>query len=142
MSATRQIIPLTGLLLTFAFSSYTVAGLHGQQTPGGDFTNASTAEVRGPAGVLLRGQFAAVVEDDEDELERKATLASTAAGSTASGEAEIEFDKGTPGKQEIEFSVSGLPAGTRLTFVIDGREIATATVYQRGRAEAEVDVNG
>ncbi len=141
MSGTRQLIPITGLLLTFAVSSHMVARLSGQQTPGGDFTNATTAEVRGPNGVLLRGQFAAAVEDDDDELERKATLAATGAGSSAAGEAEVEFDKGTLGKQEVEFSVTGLPAGTRLTFVIDGREVATATTDQRGRAEAEVDIN-
>ena len=142
MSDTRQFIPLAGLLLTFAIAVHSMVRLDGQQPPTGDFTNSTTAEVRDANGqVVLRGQFAAPVEDDDGEMERKAALAPTAAGTTATGEAEVEFAKDTPASQEIEFSVSNLPAGERVTFVIDGREIATATTDRQGRAEAEVDVD-
>ena len=142
MSDTRQFIPVAGLLLTFAIVSHHVVRLDGQQPPTGDFTNAATAEVRDANGqVVLRGQFAASVEDDDGDLERKAALAPTGAGTTASGKAEVEFAKDTPAAQEIEFSVTNLAPGARFTFVIDGREVATATTDRRGHAEAEVDVN-
>lgn len=141
MTSKRQMIPLAGLAATVAMAVYMIAQLNGQQaTPTGDFTNATTAEVRDAQGqVLLRGQFAAVEEEDDD-VERKAQLQSTGADPDAVGEAEVEFSRTAPAEQEIEFSVRNVAPGTALTFVIDGTEIASATADNRGRAEAELDV--
>jgi hypothetical protein len=141
MTSRRQIIPIAGLVATVAIAVYMIAQLNGQQaTPTGDFTNAATAEVRDAQGqVLLRGQFAAVEEDDDD-VERKAQLQSTGVDPDAVGEAEVEFSRNAPAEQEIEFSVRNVAPGAVLTFVIDGTEIASATADSRGRAEAEFDV--
>ncbi len=89
--------------------------------------------------VLLRGIFAVVPEDD-DAVERKATLESTGVDADAAGEAEIEFAKATPAEQEVEFSVRNLQAGTVVTFTIDGHDIGTATIGRDGEAEVELDV--
>jgi hypothetical protein len=140
MKDRRQIIPVAGLLATMALGAYMVTELSGQGTAAGDFTNAATAEVRDAQGqVVLRGQFSPADEED-DEIERKATLEPTGIDADAAGEAEVEFSKAAPAEQEVEFSVRNLPAGTALTFVIDGVEVGTATSDRRGRAEVEVDV--
>ena len=141
MSDKRQLIPITGLLVTMVFTTYMVVQIsgHGTPAPTGNFTNAAVAEVKDAQGqVLLQGQFV-VADEDDDDIERKATLTSTV-GADAAGEAEVEFAKSAPATQEIEFSVSGLQAGATFTFVIDGQDLATATANQRGRAEVEVDV--
>ena len=141
MQDTRQLIPFTGLLCTIAVVGYMVAQLNGQATaPSGDFTNAAIAEVRDAQGrTVLQGKFVAVDEDDDD-VERKATLAPTGIDADAAGEAEIEFAKVAPEEQEIEFSVRNLQAGTAFTLVVDGFDLVTATADSRGRAEAEVKV--
>ena len=142
MSDKRQLIPITGLFVTIAIAVYTVVQMSGQgtQAPTGNFTNAAVAEVRDAQGqVVLQGQFV-VSDEDDDDIERKATLKSTV-GADAGGEAEVEFAKSAPATQEIEFSVRGLQAGATFTFVIDGQEVATATADQHGRAEVELDVN-
>jgi hypothetical protein len=141
MSDKRQLIPITGLLVTMAIATYLVVQIAGQGTAAvmGNFTNAAVAEVRdGQGQVVLQGQFIPSDEDDDDS-ERKATLKSTV-GTDATGEAEVEFAKSAPSTQEIEFSVRGLQPGAMFTFVIDGHEVATATADQRGRAEVELDV--
>ena len=141
MKDKRQIIPVAGLLATFAVTVYMVVQLSGQ-TPGptGDFTNAALAEVRNAQGeVLLSGQFKPAVEEDDD-IERKAVLAATGTDADATGEAEVEFSKASPAEQEVEFVVRNVQPGAVLTFVIDGREVATATVDSRGRGEVELDV--
>jgi len=141
MSGKRQLIPITGLLVTMVIATYMVVQIAGQGTPAptGNFTNATLAEVRdGQGRVVLQGQFIQSDEDDDD-IERKAALKSTV-GADAMGEAEVEFAKSAPAIQEIEFSVRGLQAGAPFTFVIDGQEVATATTDQRGRAEVELDV--
>jgi hypothetical protein len=76
MKDTRQFIPAAGLLATMAAAAYVVVQLNGQASaPTGNFTNAAFAEVRDAQGqVILSGQFQAVEEDDDD-VERKATLA-------------------------------------------------------------------
>jgi hypothetical protein len=139
--STRQIIPAVGLAATMAAAGYMVVRLNGQApSRTGDFTNAASAEVRDAQGqAVLRGHFAAADEDDDD-IERKATLQSTGIDADAMGEAEVEFARAAPAEQEIEFSVRNLSPGTALTFVIDGVEVATATTDGRGRAEVEVDV--
>jgi hypothetical protein len=141
MKDKRQIIPAAGLLATLAVAIYMVVQLSAQTaTPAGDFTNAGQAEVRDAQGqVLLRGSFEQADEDDDD-IERKAVLAAAGADPNLRGEAEVEFSRNAPAKQEIEFSVRNVAPGTVLTFAIDGVDVATATADGKGRAEVEVDV--
>jgi hypothetical protein len=141
MKDKRQAISIVGLVATIVAAVYMVVQLNGQEkTPGGDFTNAATAEVRDAQGqVVLRGQFVAVAEEDDD-VEKKATLQPTGVDADAAGEAEVEFAKAAPTKQELEFTVRNLEAGVVFTFVIDGVDVATATADRRGRAEVEIDV--
>jgi hypothetical protein len=67
-------------------------------------------------------------------------LEPTGTDTDAAGEAEVEFTKTRPVRQEIEYSVRNLQPGTTLTFLIDGQAITQATTDSRGRAEVEVDV--
>jgi hypothetical protein len=118
-----------------------VVQLNGQAAqPAADFTNAALAEVRNAQGqAILTGQFQ-LVEEEDDDVERKATLAPTGVDGDAAGEAEIEFSKAAPAEQEVEFSVRNIAPGAVLTFVIDGTDVATATADTRGRADVELDV--
>ena len=141
MKDKRQLIPITGLVITIALATYMVVQASGQGATGvpGDFTNAGVAEVKDAQGnVVLQGQFNASEEEDDD-VERKAIL-QPAAGHGASGEAEVEFARSRPATQEVEFVVRGLPAGATFTFLIDGQEIAAATTNRRGNAGVDVDV--
>jgi hypothetical protein len=109
----------------------------------GDFRNAKTAEIRDAQGqALLRGTFAAVDpdNDEEGEIERLAKLAPAQTGVTASGEAEVEYQKDAPDMQEVEFLVIGAQAGAVLTLFIDGKSVMSATADSKGRAEAEINV--
>ena len=142
MSDKRQWIPLGGLLATMAIVIYTVVQIHAQETGAvtGDFTNAAVAEVRDAKGqVLLRGNFAPVEEADDD-IERKAVLATAGVDPDAEGEAEVEFAKSAPTEQEVEFEVSNLEPGSRVTFVIDGRDVATVVTDKDGVADFEGDI--
>jgi hypothetical protein len=141
MKDMRQIIPVAGLVATFAAAAYMVVQLSGQTTsPAGDFRNASNAEVRNAQGqVILSGPFQ-LADEEDDDVERKAVLGPTGILANAAGEAEVEFSKDAPAEQEVEFSVRNVPAGAVLTFVIDGSAVATATADKRGRAEVEVNV--
>ena len=142
MSDKRQWIPLGGLLATMAIVIYMVMQLHAQETGAitGDFTNSAVAEVRDASGqVILRGNFAPVEEADDD-IERKAILTGTGLDPDAKGEAEVEFSKAEPVEQEIEFEVTNIEPGSRVTFVIDGRDIATVTADKKGIAEFEGDI--
>ena len=136
-----QVIPVIGLLCTVAVVGYMVVQLNGQATaPTGDYTNASVAEVRDAQGqVMLRGQFT-VVEEEDDDIERKAVLEQTGIDADAAGEAEVEFAKAAPTVQEVEFSARNLQPGATFTFVIDGHDVATATADRRGNAEVELEV--
>lgn len=138
MSVTGSVIPVVGLMATIAVSGYMVVRLDGQAlTPSGDFTKATTAEVRDAQGaVVLSGPFVDDADDDDD-VERKARLAATAVKADARGEAEIEFARANPARQELEFSVRNLQPNSTITFVIDGVDIATATTDSRGRAEVD-----
>ena len=141
MKDKRQIIPAAGLLATVAVAVYMIVQLNGQtaQTTA-DFTNAAVAAVRNAQGqVILNGQFQ-VVEEEDDDVERKAPLAPTGIDTDASGEAEIEVSKRAPAEQEVEYSVRNVAPDAVLTFVIDGTEVATATADRRGRAEVELVV--
>ena len=141
MKDKRQMIPAVGLLATAVAAVYMVVRLNGQTTvPNADFTNAAFAEVRDAQGqVVLRGQFQ-VADEDDDDVERKAVLASTGVDADATGEAEVEFSKDAPATQEVEFSIRNVSPNTAFTFVIDGTAVATATADGRGRAEVELDV--
>ena len=141
MKNKRQMIPAVGLLGVAAFAAYTVVQLNGQAGPvTGNFTKAAVAEVKDAQGqIVLRGEFQPVDEDDDD-VERKATLTAAGVDTDASGEAEIEFPKNAPTEQEVEFSVRNVAAGTVLTFVIDGTAVGSATADAKGRAELELDV--
>lgn len=142
MSDKRQLIPFAGMLATMGFAVYMVVNLDGQNATAdtGNFTSAAVAEVRDALGnVVLQGQFVQADEDDDD-IERKATLKATGGDAGAAGEAEVEFAKSAPATQEIEFSVRGLQAGAAFTFVIDGQQLATVTTDARGGAEVELDV--
>ena len=136
MKDKRQLIPITGLVITIALATYMVVQASSQGAAGvpGDFTNAAVAEVKdGQGNVVLQGQFNASEEEDDD-VERKAILQPSA------GDAEVEFARSQPATQEVEFAVRGLQAGATFTFLIDGHEIATATTNQRGNADVDVDV--
>ena len=141
MKDKRQAITVGGLVATLAAAVYMVVQLNGQERiPAGNFTNAATAEVRDAQGqVVLRGQFV-LGDEEDDDTERKATLQPTGVDADAAGDAEVEFAKAAPTKQEIEFSVRNLQAGVAFTFAIDGVDVATATADGRGRAEVELDV--
>jgi hypothetical protein len=107
----------------------------------GDFSHATTAELKDAQGqVVLQGQFAASGEDDDDDVERKAPLKSTGIHAGATGEAEVEFSTTNPAEQEVELSAQSLPVGATFTFVIDGTTIGTATADERGRVELELEV--
>ena len=136
-----ELIPIVGLLSTVAVASYMVVQLNGQVTvPTNDYTNAAIAEVRDAQGqVVLRGQFA-LADEEDDDIERKATLEPTGVDADAAGEAEVEFAKTAPAVQEVEFAVRNLQAGATFTFVIDGNDVATATADRRGGVEVELEV--
>ena len=140
MTDKRQLIPIAGFIAIVAVAMYMVARLDAQAPVlKGNFSNAAVAEVRNSqAQVILRGEFAAVEEDDDD-IERKATLAPSGSDSDAVGEAEVETTKDTPAQQEIEFSIRNVEPGAVYTFMIDGQDVGTATADQRGRAELEVE---
>ena len=141
MKDKRQLIPAVGLAATMAGAVYMVVQLHGQPAGlTGNFSNATQAEVRGPEGqVLLSGRFQ-VADEQDDDIERKAVLTPSGADADAAGEAEVEISKDARAEQEVEFSVRNIAPGSTVTFVIDGVEVATATVDARGRAEIELDV--
>jgi hypothetical protein len=106
-----------------------------------DFTKAMVAEVRNAQGqVVLTGKFV-VIEEEDDDIERKATLTPTSVDADALGEAEVEVDRtGNPRRQEVEFSVANVQPGAVFTLLIDGRVVATVTADSRGRASHERDV--
>ena len=141
MQNKRQLIPIAGLVCTMLAAGYFAAGLHGQAAePTGDFRNAAAAEIRDAQGVVvLQGQFMPADEDDDD-VERKATLQPTPADADASGDAEVEFAKQSASVQEVEFSARNLQSGAAYEFAIDGVEIANATADNRGRVEVELEV--
>jgi hypothetical protein len=137
-----QWIPVAGLLATMGVAVYMVVQLSAQDASAqpGDFRNAASAEVRDAQGqVVLRGQFAAAPEDDDD-IERKAPLEPAGADTDATGDAEVEYDSATATEQEVEFSIRNVDPGAQYSFVIDGVVVGSATANARGRAELDVDV--
>jgi hypothetical protein len=141
MKDRRQWIPFGGLLVIAALVGYMVVQLNAQAAAvTADFRKAVTAQVRDARGqVVLEGPFAAVEEDDDD-IERKATLAPIGGDADAAGQAEVEFAKTAATEQDVEFSVQNVEAGAAFTFWIDGTEVGSAKADRRGRAEAELTV--
>jgi hypothetical protein len=139
-----KLAAITGALALAAAGTMTIAQLNGEQTAtvAGDFRNAAVAEVHGSQGqVLMRGSFAPADSDDEGEVERLAPLTAVASEfNNAKGEAEVEYQTDTPTEQEVELSLTGVPAGTEIGFVIDGQRIATAKADNRGRISIELTV--
>lgn len=104
-----------------------------------DLRNAAAAEVRTAEGqAVMRGDFTSVDEDDDD-MERKAAL-KPADGGKGTGDAEVEFAKDQPKEQEVEFLGRDLTPGIEYSLLIDGHEVAKATADKRGRIEIEVNV--
>ena len=144
MNKKLKLAALTGALALAAAGTVTIAQLSGEQAAAitGDFRNAAVAEVHGSQGqVLMRGSFAPADSDDEGEVERLAPLTAVASEfNNAKGEAEVEYQTDTPTEQEVELSLTGVPAGTEVGFVIDGQRIATARADNRGRVSVELTV--
>jgi hypothetical protein len=138
MDERRQMIPIAGLIATCAVAAYMVVQLGAQAASTlGDFRNAVAAEVRDAQGqVLLRGNFA-VVEEEDDEVERRAVLEPTGVDADAAGEVEVEFSKTGASEQEIELSARNVQPGAVLTLVIDGTEVTTVTAGPNGVAEID-----
>jgi hypothetical protein len=137
-----QWIPITGLLATMAVAVYMVVQLSAQGTSvqAGDYRNASVAEVHDAQGqVVLRGPFQ-LVEEDDDDTERKAPLEAAGADADASGEAEVEYSKTNPSQQEVEFSIRNLEPAASYSLVIDGAAVGMVQTDQKGRAEFDLDV--
>jgi hypothetical protein len=139
MRFSRQWVPAAGLAATIAVAAYTVVNVYAQVA---DYRNAAFAEVRDAQGqVVLRGQFM-VVDEDGDDIERKARLEQTGVIADAAGQAEVEYETRRPEVQEIEFSIRNVQPGAVYTFVIDNIEVGTATANRRGRAELDIKMRG
>ena len=138
MNDKKLMISMGGLLATMVAAVYFVVQLSGQApAPTGDFTNAATAEVKDAQGqVILRGSFEQADEEDDD-IERKALLKPAGSDADAAGEAEVEYATSGAAEQEVEFSVRNVDPNATYTFVIDGRDVATAKADGRGRAALE-----
>ena len=140
--STRFKTILAVLGVSAAMSAWSVARATGADQPlpaeAGDLSTVAAIEVRDAGGqALLSGTFGAGEKDDDGDVERRADL--TAPSGAARGEAEIELstEAGEPA-QELEFEVEGLPAGASLALFLDGRQVATFTTDERGRASAEM----
>jgi len=103
----------------------------------GDLSNATTLEVKDSTGtVVLRGHFVDAPEDDDD-LERKATLTGNTA--TITGTAEIEVSRtNNLLDQEVEVSVSNLAPNTAYTVFVDAKQVGTFQTNKSGKAEMEL----
>lgn len=125
-----------------AIVTVTAGEIYGENAPkvSGDFRNAATAEVQDAQGQpMLRGSFEPVQDGDKGEVERLAKLAPVTPGSNATGEAEVEYQTDNPSKQEIELKATGVAAGTKVSLVIDGTTVASATADKDGTVELEVE---
>jgi len=139
---TYRSLTVAGALATIVMAAFVATQLYAQDAPEvrADLRNAAAAEVRDAQGiVLLKGEFVAVDEDDDD-VERKAALKATPSSGGASGEAEVEFPKTGVVEQEVEFSAKGLTRGAKYSFVIDGKVIGTAPSRNDGSIELELKI--
>lgn len=140
MLTARKAVPAAVIIAVIAVTAYVVARFNGQQTiQSADFRKAATAEIRDSTGkVVLRGTFM-LVEEEDDDIERKAALALTTGGEVM-GEAEVEFATEMPADQEVEFAARGLEVGATYTLVVDGRAVASVVADPRGRIAIELEV--
>ena len=136
----RKAVPAVVIVAVIAVTGYVAARFNGQETiQSADFRNAATAEIRDSTGtVVLRGTFR-LVEEEDDDIERKAALALTTGGEVM-GEAEVEFATEMPADQEVEFAARGLEVGATYTLVVDGREVASVVADPRGPIAIELEV--
>jgi hypothetical protein len=143
---TRMVVLLAAIVATAGIASVWVQGTFAAQSNEaslpvdvGDLSNAATVEVKDSSGaVVLTGHFVEAPEDDDD-VERKATL--TGSGTTASskGEAEIEVSRNDNRLvQDVEVSVSNLNPGVTYTVFIDAKQVGTFTTNKSGKAEMEL----
>jgi hypothetical protein len=138
----KQISWTAGAIIAIAIVAIAAEQLYGERAAqvSGDFRNAAVAEVVDAQGqALLRGSFVAVDPDDQGEVERLATLAPVVAGSTAAGEAEVEYQTDSPTTQEIELTATGIAVGAQVSLIIDGTKVATATADSKGKVEVEIE---
>jgi hypothetical protein len=134
---------LGGLVITAGIASMWVQGTIAAEASlpvdVGDLSNASTVEIKDNSGaVVLTGHLVEVPEDDDD-LERKATLAGSGTNSQATGQVEVEVSKiNNRLDQEVEVSVSKLAPGATYTVFIDAKQLGTFQTTQDGKAELEL----
>jgi hypothetical protein len=140
MLTARKAVPAAVIVTVIALTGYVVARFNGQEAiQSADFRNAATAEIRDATGkVVLRGTFK-LVEEEDDDIERKAALAFTTGGEVM-GEAEVEFATEMPADQEVEFAARGLTVGATYTLIVDGRQVASVVANRRGRIAIELEV--
>ena len=140
MLTARKAVSAVVIVAVIAVTGYVVARFNGQEPiQSADFRNAATAEIRDSTGkVVLRGTFK-LVEEEDDDIERKAALAPTTGGEVM-GEAEVEFATEMPADQEVEFAARGLEVGATYTLIVDGREVASVVADARGRIAIELEV--
>jgi len=143
---TRMIVLLVAMVATVGMASAWIQGTIVAQSSEaslpvdvGDLSNASTVEVKDSTGaVALRGHFVESPEEDDD-VERKATLAGSGTTAASKGEAEIEVSRNNNRLvQDVEVSVSNLAAGATYTVFIDAKQVGTFTTNKNGKAEMEL----
>ncbi len=142
---TRMILLLVVMLVTGGIGSVwlqdTIAAQSNEASlpeDVGDLSNAITVEVKDSTGtVVMRGHFVDSPEDDDD-VERKATLTGTTAKAT--GEAEIEVSRNNNRlDQEVEVSVSNLAPDATYTVFVDAKQLGTFQTNKNGKAEMELE---
>ena len=140
LSTRTTVLAAVVIVAMIAAGGYGVARFNGQEAVlSADFRNAVTAEVRDSKGdAVLRGPFM-LVEEEDDDIERKAALA-PAAGGKVVGEAEVEFATEMPTDQEVEFAARDLVAGMTYTLVVDSRQVGSVVADSRGRIAVELKV--
>jgi hypothetical protein len=143
VKTTKRAVSVAGAIAAIGIVAVTAVQLNGERQSqlSGDFRNAAAAEVVDAQGqALLRGTFVAVDGADKGEVERLAKLEPMVAGSTATGEAEVEYQVDNPAKQEVELTATGVPTGAQVTLMIDGAKVATATADKNGKVDVELEV--
>ena len=143
---TRMILLLVVMLVTGGIASVwlpdTIAAQSNEASLPenvGDLSNATTVEVKDSTGtVVLRGHFVDSPEDDDD-LERKATLTGSGTTANATGEAAIEVSRNDNRlDQEVEVSVSNLAPAATYTVFVDAKQLGTFQTNKNGKAEMEL----
>lgn len=140
LSKRTTVLAAVAIVAMLGAGGYLVGRFNAQETVrSADFRNATTAEIRDSHGtVVLHGTFM-LVEEEDDDIERKAALARTT-GADVLGEAEVEFATEMPADQEVEFAAKGLTGGMTYMLIVDGRQVAAVVADTRGRIAVEVRV--